>query len=158
MNFKKIILLMSISLLLFSCNSEDDICTGGEATPRLKMKFKNKNTGKLKTLDSLYLMVDYGNGNFGTLTKGKTDSIFVPLRIDDSGYTDIYVKTTKNGNQSKFRLNYQTKNQFVSPACGVKKLYENIQYNLLAPNPILDLELSENQIINENKTHLYLLF
>jgi hypothetical protein len=122
------------------------------------MKFKNKNTGKLKTLDSLYIMVDYGNGNFGTLTKGKTDSVLVPIRIDDSGFTEIYFKTTKLGPQSKFRLTYQTRNQFVSPACGVKKLYENLQYNLLISNPILDLEPSENQIINENKTQLYLLF
>lgn len=158
MNLSKIFLLFSFSLLLFSCNSEDEICTSGEATPRLKLKFKTQSSGKAKTLDSLFVLVDYGNGNFGTLTKAKVDSVLIPLRIDDSGFTEMYMKTSKNGPQSKLRFVYQTKNQFVSPACGVKKLYENLNVSLLQTNPIQAVEISENQISNENKTSVFLLF
>ncbi|WP_124640699.1 MULTISPECIES: DUF6452 family protein [Amniculibacterium] len=158
MNFIKTVLLSILALLLFSCNSDDDICTNGEATPRFKMKFKSQSTGKLKTLDSLYLTVDYGNGNLGVLTRAKVDSVLVPLRIDDSGFTEIYVKTSKNGPQSKLRFMYQSKTEYVSPACGVKKLYEQLSVELLAPNPVLSVETIENQIINENKTPVYLHF
>ena len=40
------------SFLIYSCNSDDDICLSGDTTPRLKVKFKTKD-GKLKTLDSI---------------------------------------------------------------------------------------------------------
>ena len=47
-------------LFLVTCGSEDDICLGGEATPRVKLKFKTLATGKLKTLDSVFVKIDYG--------------------------------------------------------------------------------------------------
>ncbi len=46
---------------LYSCGGEDDICTEGEATPRMKVKFKSTE-GKLKTLDTLYVDVEYTAG------------------------------------------------------------------------------------------------
>ncbi|MBS1548578.1 MAG: hypothetical protein JSS94_01750 [Bacteroidetes bacterium] len=157
MNFRRFLGLIFL-LLLFSCNNDDDICTSGEATPRLKLKFKSQSTGKLKTLDSLFVMVDYGKGSLVTVQKTKVDSVLIPLRVDDSGYTEMYIKTSKNGPQSKLRFLYQTKAEYVSPACGVKKLYENFSGTLLLANPVLGIEHLETQIINENKTPIYLLF
>ena len=93
MKFRTIFLLFFALLFIYSCGGDDDLCTSGEATPRMKLKFKNQSTGKLKTLDTLYVSVDYGNGKIGVLTKTKVDSVLLPLRIDDSGYTDFAVKT-----------------------------------------------------------------
>lgn len=144
---------------LFSCGSDDDICIGGEATPRMKLKFKTKATGKLKTLDSLYVNVDYGNGPVSVIaTKSKTDSVLIPLRVDDVPFTKIFVGLSKAAITSEIKFNYTTKNEYVSPACGIKKVYENVNAVVEKPNPVLDTEQNQSQILDEAKTHFFLLF
>lgn len=145
-------------LAVVSCANDDDICTSGEATPRLKVKFKNQNTGKLLTLDSLYVAVDYGNGPQFVSSSAKVDSVLIPLRVDEQTFTDVFIKTSAKGSTSKFRLNYSTKNEYVSPACGIKRLYSNFGSQLLQQNPVLGTENNQSEISDENKTHLYLLF
>lgn len=158
----KILKFLFVSLFFisfFSCTSDDDICTSGEATPRIKIKFKTKSTGKLKTLDSLYINVDYGSGKVPVIArKLKTDSVYIPLRVDENPYTEIYVGLSKAAVTSKIKINYTTTSQYVSPACGIKKNYENVSSTVEIPNPVLDTEQSQTQITDENKTHLFLLF
>lgn len=144
--------------MLFSCGGEDDICESGEGTPRMKIAFRSADSDKPKTVDSLYVAVDYGSGkvDLGKLTK--IDSRLIPLRVDDSPYTDVYFKLTIKGAESKVRINYTTKSSYVSPGCGIKKYYENLKSELITPNPVLKLEDGLNQIENEDKTNLYLVF
>lgn len=144
--------------MLTSCENDDDVCVSGEATPRLKIKFKSADN-KVLTLDSLYLDVDYGNNNVLTVIKAaKVDSALVPIRVDDAGFTELYVRKTKKGSVSKIKLNYNTISEYVSPACGFKRLYQNLTGTLETANPVTNVELNQNQIINENKAHLYLVF
>lgn len=144
--------------MLTSCENDDDVCVSGEATPRLKIKFKSADN-KVLTLDSLYLDVDYGNNNILTVVKAaKVDSALVPIRVDDAGFTELYVRKTKKGSVSKIKLNYNTISEYVSPACGFKRLYQNLSGTLETANPVTKVELNQNQIINENKAHLYLVF
>lgn len=144
--------------MLTSCENDDDVCVSGEATPRLKIKFKSADN-KVLTLDSLYLDVDYGNNNILTVVRAaKVDSALVPIRVDDAGFTELYVRTTKKGKVSKIKLNYNTTSEYVSPACGFKRLYQNLSGSLETANPVTNVELNQNQIINENKAHLYLVF
>ena len=155
----KFIFLLFISLFLYSCGSDDDICIGGEATPRMKIKFKTKATGKMKTMDSIFIAVDYGIGPvavFGTVTK--TDSVLIPLRVDETPFTKMYVGVSRVAVNSEIKINYTTASEYVSPACGIKKLYQNVNSVLEVPNAVLGVEQNQNQIIDENKTHLFLLF
>ena len=141
-----------------SCENDDDVCVSGEATPRLKIKFKSADN-KVLTLDSLYLDVDYGNNNILTVVRAaKVDSALIPIRVDDAGFTELYVRKTKKGSVSKIKLNYNTTSEYVSPACGFKRLYQNLSGTLETANPVTKVELNQNQIINENKAHLYLVF
>ena len=147
-----------LGFLLTSCENDDDVCVSGEATPRLKIKFKSADN-KVLTLDSLYLDVDYGNNNILTVVRAaKVDSALIPIRVDDVGFTELYVRKTKNGKVSKIKLNYNTTSEYVSPACGFKRLYQNLSGTLETVNPVTNVELNQNQIINENKAHLYLVF
>ena len=147
-----------LGFLLTSCENDDDVCVSGEATPRLKIKFKSADN-KVLTLDSLYLDVDYGNNNILTVVKAaKVDSALIPIRVDDAGFTELYVRKTKKGKVSKIKLNYNTTSEYVSPACGFKRLYQNLSGTLETANPVTKVELNQNQIINENKAHLYLVF
>ena len=156
---KKLILpFVILGFLLTSCENDDDVCVSGEATPRLKIKFKSADN-KVLTLDSLYLDVDYGNNNVLTVVKAaKVDSALIPIRVDDAGFTELYVRKTKKGSVSKIKLNYNTTSEYVSPACGFKRLYQNLSGTLETANPVTKVELNQNQIINENKAHLYLVF
>ena len=156
---KKLILpFVILGFLLTSCENDDDVCVSGEATPRLKIKFKSADN-KVLTLDSLYLDVDYGNNNILTVVKAaKVDSALIPIRVDDAGFTELYVRKTKKGKVSKIKLNYNTTSEYVSPACGFKRLYQNLSGSLETANPVTKVELNQNQIINENKAHLYLVF
>ncbi len=156
---KKLILpFVILGFLLTSCENDDDVCVSGEATPRLKIKFKSADN-KVLTLDSLYLDVDYGNNNILTVVRAaKVDSALIPIRVDDAGFTELYVRKTKKGSVSKIKLNYNTTSEYVSPACGFKRLYQNLSGTLETANPVTKVELNQNQIINENKAHLYLVF
>lgn len=159
MKFLKIFLVSLFLISLFSCGSDDDICISGEATPRMKLKFKTKATGKIKTMDSLFVNVDYGNGPVPVIAaKTKTDSVFIPLRVDDVPFTKIYVGISKAAVTSEVKINYTTKSQYVSPACGIKKIYENVNAVLEVPNPIVEVEQNQTQITDESKTHFFLLF
>ena len=159
MRFLKIILISFFCLSLFSCGSDDDICVSGEATPRVKIKFKTQSSGKLKTLDALFINVDYGNGPISVIaTESKVDSVLIPLRVDDIPFTKIFVGLSKNAVTSEIKINYDTKSQYVSPACGIKKIYENVSSTLTIPLPVLGVEQNQTQITDEAKTHLFLLF
>lgn len=159
MKFQRIFILSIFLFSLFSCGSDDDICTSGEATPRMKIKFKTQANGKLKTLDSLYINVDYGNGQVPVIvSKVKTDSVFIPLRVDENTFTEIYVGLSKAQITSRIKINYVTKTEYVSPACGIKKVYENVNSSIVVSNSVLDTEQNQTQISDENKTHLFLLF
>nr|WP_315025952.1 DUF6452 family protein [uncultured Chryseobacterium sp.] len=145
--------------MLCSCGGDDDICESGEGTPRMMVGYKLLQSGQNVTLDSLYVSVDYGTGtlvDLGVTANGT--SRLIPLRVDDSPYTDIYFKTRIKGPQSKVRVSYTTKSAYVSPGCGIKKNYENLSSELITPTPVKKLEIGLNQIENENKTNLFLLF
>ncbi len=157
--FRTVFAALLVSVFMLSCGNDDDICTSGEATPRMKIKFKTAATGKLRTLDTLHVAVDYGDGPVAVLANNfNTDSAMIPLRVDEHPYTDIFVKTTSQGNASQVRIHYTTKNQYVSPACGVKRLYETLDATVQVPNPVVSTEKNQNEILDENKTHLFLLF
>lgn len=160
MQMKYFKFLVSFCLLgfLFSCGGDDDICESGEGTPRMKIAFKSLQTGKEKTLDSLYVAVDYGSGKVNLGGLKTVNSRLIPLRVDDSPFTDIYFKETIKGPESKVRVSYTTKSTYVSPGCGIKKTYDNLTSEIITPNPVLKVELGQNLIENEDKTNLYLLF
>lgn len=145
-------------IILVSCNNDDDICTSGERTPRMKLKFKDRNH-KLKTIDTLYINADYGNGEQNIIAKTSVDSVLIPLKIDGSTYTDFKIYTSqKSTKKSILRVHYTEKLEYVSPACGIRKLYENLTTELLSNQPIINVEQNQTEILNEEKTHIYLVF
>jgi hypothetical protein len=160
MKYFKLLIAICFLGLLFSCGGDDDICESGEGTPRMKVSFKNFDTGKEKTMDSLYVAVDYGSGKVELGKQTSITSRVIPLRVDDSPFTDVYFRTSKTGAESKVRIIYTTKYIYVSPGCGLKKTYEELN-SVLDPtttNPVKALEAGQNFIENEDKTNLYLLF
>ena len=92
---KNIFWIFGLLMLLTSCGGDDDICLNSDSTPRLKLKFRNSND-QLIRMDTLYIDVDFGKDSLrNTTTAVAVDSVLVPLRIDDSSFTDFYVRTRK---------------------------------------------------------------
>lgn len=158
-SLKIVFALVLLAFCAVSCGTEDDLCISGEATPRLKIKFKTKATGKMKTLDSLFIAVDYGNGIVPVVgSTTKTDSVLVPLRVDDASSTKMFVGTSRKAVTSQITLRYTTSAEYVSPACGIKKLYHDFTAELDVPNSVIGVEVNQTEITDEGKTHLFLLF
>lgn len=157
MKYCKFLLLIGFAGILSSCGGDDDICDSGEGTPRMKIMFRTADN-KITTLDSLQIFVDYGSGKVDLGWTTNVGSTLVPLRVDDSPFTEMYIKTTRKGDTAKVRMNYSTKASYVSPGCGVKKNYENLSAELVKPNPVTKVEIGQNSIDNEDKTSLYLVF
>jgi len=160
MKYFKFLIAFCFISVLFSCGGDDDICDSGEGTPRMKFSFLTEASGKERTVDSLFVAVDYGSGKVQLGAQTNITSRVVPLRVDNSPYTDVYFKVRTNGAESKVRVNYTTKSSYVSPGCGIKINYENLN-SVLDPTtttPVKSIEAGQNFIENENKTNLYLLF
>lgn len=158
MNFFKYLFVIVLFTSLVSCGSDDDICLSGEATPRMKVKFKSVE-GKAKRMDSLYVDVEYKNGVKTALFSGKNvDSVMIPLRVDNTLFTNIHFHETKKGDTSVVKVNYTTRSEYVSAPCGIKRQYENVSSEVVKPNPVLNVEINQTQIVNEDKTHLYIIF
>ncbi|MBW3523019.1 MULTISPECIES: DUF6452 family protein [unclassified Chryseobacterium] len=153
--FKFIIFILALSSVI-SCGSDDDICESGEGTPRMKIAFKKGN--QITKIEKIKVFVDYGSKIVTLGTFSQVDSIFVPLRVDESPFTDIYVKTIDSEDSTRVRVNYTTKAIYVSPGCGVKKNYENINSVLSTPNSLKSVEQGQNFIENEDKTNLFFNF
>lgn len=156
MKYFKFIILFFIFSSVISCGGDDDICESGEGTPRMKIMFKTG--GKITVLDSIKIFADLGTSVVDFGWNRNVDSVFVPLRVDDSPFTDIYIKTSAKEDSSKVRINYTTKSIYVSPGCGVKRNYENLNSVLLLPNSVKSVEQGQNFIQDEEKTNLYLNF
>ena len=158
MKYVKFLIMSCVLGMLCSCGGDDDICESGEGTPRMKVAFRSQQSGKAMTLDSLFVSVDYGSGIVPLGWTTKIDNRLIPLRVDDAPYTDVYFKVSTKGTESKLRISYTTKSAYVSPGCGIKKSYENLTSELITPNPVKALDAGQNQIENEDKTNLYLIF
>jgi len=155
---KNLILVFGFLLLLTSCGGDDDICLNADSTPRLKLKFHDSD-GKLRQMEHLEVNVDYGNSKLtNIISADKVDSVFIPLRVDENAYTDIYFKTAKDGDSSKVRINYDSKAIYVSPACGFKKNYENLKAELIKNNPVSTIEQNNTSLTDETRINFYLRF
>lgn len=156
MKYLKFILFIFTLSSVISCGSDDDICESGEGTPRMKIMFKRD--GKITDIAKIKIDADYGSGVVSVGTYTNVDSVFVPLRVDESPFTDIYVKTIDTEDSTRVRVNYTTRSIYVSPGCGVKKNYENVNSALSTPNSLKSLEQGQNFIDNEEKTNLFFNF
>ena len=159
---KKIFFFLSFLFILASCGSDDDICLSSDSTPRLKLKFRSaaNTSNQLIRIDTLYVDVDYGKTSLTNVMTAQpnVDSIFVPMRVDNAVYTDIYFRTRKNGPRSKMRVSYITKPIYVSPACGYKINYENLNAELLESNPVQNVESNHTSLTDESRINFYLRF
>lgn len=151
-----------LGIVLCSCGNDDDICDKGLGTPRMKVKFKTENN-KLYQPDTLVIGVKLTNSeDIKTVVSAiKPDSVLVPLRVDDQTYTDLYIRTQPNNKAEQLsvvRVNYTPRSEYVSPACGIRRLYNDLKSSVTQSASVKKVETNTSKIDNENPTHIYFIF
>lgn len=154
---KKIGLFFILGFFTLGCTSDDDICMSGEATPRMKIKFRDTQNRAYR-IPQINIKVDYGDGKIGILEATNVDSVLVPLRIDESTFTNFSVSKSEQVTPSNIQVSYKTKTEYVSPACGMKRIYENVSTNLQSTTTVKEIQSVHNEIKNEEQTHFYFIF
>ncbi len=166
---KKTLLLLLIAFSFPSCE-KDDICDEKTSTtPRLIIDFYNvsiptdkKNVTKLAV---------FSEGVIDSITFDGVSTIQLPLKINEN--TTKFRLVLNNGNTNPLLVNedilefkYDAKTVYVSRACGFKSIFtlDNTNPYNLTDNPIPDLlwiqsiEVLQPNILDENETHLKILF
>ncbi|MHC6198359.1 DUF6452 family protein [Elizabethkingia miricola] len=158
---KFIFCFVPLLLAIVGCNQEDDICTEG-GSPKMKVKFKRAADGKLTRMDSLTVRILWGTDTLMVAPNVKAvDSVMIPLKVTGDGFTDILVQTNPKSKTdiSKIKVKYTESSEYVSPGCGIRKLYDNLTVSPVEGlNPVKSVDINSNQIHNEVKTVLYFNF
>lgn len=172
---KKIISLLIICLMLFTCE-KDDICEVGAAiTPQLIVTFYDStNPSEKKDVDGL-LVFGVNDNNEPVLLNSSvvstTDSIAFPLRtetditkivfhknysVDNNGTPDDTSDDIVLGNQDVIDFNYMRNEIYVSRACGFKMNFNDLNPVLQSDsnNWIINTETSNTTIDNETEAHV----
>lgn len=151
-------MLMIVPFLLSGCE-EDDICIG-EGTPNLTVVFRNQlNTENQKDSLTIYRSADIGFEDADTLfEKFFTDSIKLPLAGLNTDRVYFKIKRRSNTDSDILTVNYQSKSEYVSKACGFRVVYEGLNYDTTQQHINSLLPAESNELKDETTTNLYIIF
>jgi hypothetical protein len=156
------LILLFVFLVVSACE-KDDICVDGD-TPLLIIRFYNATDSiTLKSVASLRI-IGIGNGEpLDTFTdRSSRDSVAIPLRINEPN-TQFQIilnsdgeDNTETGNIDTLQFNYETKEVFISRACGFVANYE-IDSNTLTTdtdNWIQGVEIINTAVTSQVNAHV----
>jgi hypothetical protein len=151
-------LLFLCCILLFQGCEDDEICIEALSS-RLHVEIKPALSTSVFGINSV--AVAETNGSDIEVVAGSPTSfkVLLPLQKTTATFKIDLLFASTDPNQTKspitefLTINYTTKNQYISKACGFKTKYENLNYTttgeLLVNEP-------KTTINNENETHLTL--
>lgn len=155
---KKYAFLIAILSILISSCEKDDFCTNPKATPKLVLRFFDKDANSdLKNVERLSVIAQ---GKTDSLfTNQTTDSIAIPLNT----LTNLTVYTLKmnntdetiaNNKVSTLTIQYTPKEDFVSRSCGFRIIFNDVSINE-SGDWINNLSTTSiTTIDNENNAHV----
>ncbi|WP_299104071.1 DUF6452 family protein [uncultured Tenacibaculum sp.] len=155
---KKYAFLIAILSILISSCEKDDFCTNPKATPKLVLRFFDKDANSdLKNVERLSVIAQ---GKTDSLfTNQTTDSIAIPLNT----LTNLTVYTLKmnntdetiaNNKVSTLTIQYTPKEDFVSRSCGFRIIFKDVSINE-SGDWINNLSTTSiTTIDNENNAHV----
>jgi hypothetical protein len=161
-------MLLIIVLLLCSWACEkDDICVDGD-TPLLIIRFYDiADTTELKRVPSLRVI---GLGQSTVVNtfndRTATDSIAIPLRISNTNTDFIFIRNSadeegvETGNIDTLRFNYETREVFISRACGYVVNFDNLAGDLPSDaSPwVQNLSIVNPNVQNQSSAHVKIFY
>lgn len=163
---KKILAIGAILLIIisFSACEKDDICVDGD-TPLLVIGFYDINDiTTVKKVTKLRVAGMNQEFTVNTVTdRTDLDSIGVPLRINNPTTSFVLISNSasnssneETGNADVVTFNYETKEVFVSRACGFIANYDNLNGTLTtdSDNWIKGIEIVQSTINDQATAHV----
>jgi len=151
-----------ILLATFSCE-KDDICVDGD-TPLLIVLFYNaSDSSALKSVNSLRI-IGIGNGDpVDTFTdRSSADSVGIPLRANEAATSFQIILNSagedgsETGNIDTLLFNYETKEVFISRACGFVANYDSLTDSFLPDTQpwIQGIEIVNSSVTSQASAHV----
>lgn len=155
--------LLSLLSVLLGCE-KDDICVDGD-TPLLVIQFFDiDNPEESKAVPSLRIVGQNQNITVNTISdRTSLDSIGIPLRINETDTSFIFISDSEDneedqeiGNVDNLSFQYNTREVFISRACGYVANYNDLSDNLIpdADNWIREIEIVSPIVENQTITHV----
>jgi len=124
---KQTILILLVSVALFSACEKDDFCTQNPVTPRLIIRFyDHTNRETTKRVQNLVINSEANSDTIARYNGVSTDSIVIPL--NPNALETIY-NFSKDGVVNQFSINYDIQEEYVSRSCGYKIVYTNLEFS-----------------------------
>jgi hypothetical protein len=149
-------------MLLGGCE-KDDICVDGD-TPLLIIRFFDAdNPESAKSVNRLRVLGLDRDEAVDTFSDRSTlDSIAIPLRPGESETTFIMILDSEDeddmeiGNPDTVRFDYQSRELFISRACGFIAQYDDLESELQtgSENWIQNIEVELSSVQNLDSTHV----
>lgn len=124
---KQTILILLVSVALFSACEKDDFCTQNPVTPRLIIRFyDDTNRETTKRVQNLVINSEVNSDTIARYNGVSTDSIVIPL--NPNAFETVY-NFSKDGVVNQFSINYDIQEEYVSRSCGYKIVYTNLEFS-----------------------------
>lgn len=163
MTFLRAMLLMILLMWNFWACEKDDICVDGD-TPLLVIRFYDiTDTTELKPAAGLRVIGLGQNTVVNTFNdRSSRDSIGIPLKISDSVTDFIFILNSadedgqETGNADTLRFNYETREVFISRACGFVMNFENLTGELPSDSSpwVQNLSVENPNVQNQSSAHV----
>ena len=163
MNKLKIAFIILIGIIFFSGCEKDDICVEGD-TPLLVIRFYDEtDTTSTKNVTNLRVVGLDQTTTVNTFSdRSSADSLAVPLRLGTTSTTYLLISNSADedeveiGNTDTLTINHETKEVFVSRACGFIANYENItpSVDTDTDNWIKNIEVISSTVENSETAHV----
>lgn len=146
---KKTLVLLLLSIVIFSACEKDDFCIQNPVTPKLVIDFYNNTSREtLKDITTLYVWVD---GKDSIYEGSRENSIIIPL---NTLATETIYNFSNGTSVDKFTVNYTPQEVYVSRSCGYKVIFNDITFTS-ENNWILDFTPTTlTTIDNQDETHV----
>ncbi|MCP4978615.1 MAG: hypothetical protein GY931_20910, partial [Maribacter sp.] len=157
MNKLKIAFIICLGIIFFSACEKDDICVDG-STPLLVVRFYDEaDTANTKSVTTLRVV---GLGQTSTVNtyadRSTADSLAIPLNPSSPSTTYLLIANSADedeveiGNTDTLTIIHETKEVFISRACGFVANYDNLETNLTADGDIWikDIEIISATVQN----------
>lgn len=157
----KIMVVFIVAILFLMACEKDDICVDGKS-PLLVIRFYDlEDTLAVKAVSGLNVQGLLENLPQGVIPNASLDSITLPLRIGEVGTSFLLGQNFTPNNEETVNndiltFNYETREVFISRACGFIANYDNLN-NQLTPdfdNWIKRIEIIEPTVANSLVAHV----
>jgi len=149
---RKIVVLLFLSIIIYTACEKDDFCTQNPVTPNLVLEFYDANNREtLKNATSLYIWAENAQENDSIFENISANSLILPL---NQFATETVYNFSQNDVVNQFTIKYTTEDVYVSRSCGFRVIFNDVSFesdnawiSSITPQTLTTID-------NQNETHV----